>query len=72
MLSRAHLTFIDAIFSSYEHCLKNLKSQEKIGMYGTGAFGFLGTVNTSLTVNDLEMIYDDNSSLWELQNLAPL
>ena len=39
-------------------------------MYGTGAFGFLGTVNTSLTVNDLEMIYDDNSSLWGATKLS--
>lgn len=65
------LNFVDSMFKAYEQCANDVMgSDEKVGMYGSGAIGAIATVYTKLNQNLIEAIYDDNKTLWGSKRLG--
>lgn len=62
---------IDAFFESYQKAAKEAKAKKKkVAVYGTGAFGLIGTRYTELDTQIIERIFDDNMSIWGSERLG--
>ena len=65
------LNFISKTFKLYDECVLDAKKNSgKIGMYGTGAIGILGSIYSNLNHNKLDAIFDDNSTIWKSKKLG--